>query len=84
MHEVKVPLGDLGINGRIILKWILKNGGLECGLDSTDSGYSQPVSSCEHGTLLYLHVTYLCHIWTASKTHLFPSTKSLEVKMART
>jgi hypothetical protein len=29
-------LGDLSIGGKIILKLILKNGGVKCGLDSPD------------------------------------------------
>jgi hypothetical protein len=32
-REGKRPLGDLGVNGKILLKWTLKNQGWECGVD---------------------------------------------------
>jgi hypothetical protein len=42
-------LKDFGLDGRIILDWILnKVGG--CGLDSSGLGYGPVVGSCEYGT----------------------------------
>ena len=39
-------LGDLRVSGRIILKWMLKNGVDRLGLDLSGSGYVQVVSCC--------------------------------------
>jgi len=30
LPEGKRPLGNLGVDGRIILKWIFNNGGMDC------------------------------------------------------
>jgi hypothetical protein len=38
-------LGKLGIDGKIILRWIL---GM-CGLDSSDFGYHPVAIPCQHG-----------------------------------
>jgi hypothetical protein len=43
-------LGDLGICGRIILKWNLKNKVWESGLDLTGSACREMGWSLEHGT----------------------------------
>jgi hypothetical protein len=40
---------DLGVDGRITLRWILGNRVWGCGLDSFGSGEGQVASSCEHG-----------------------------------
>jgi hypothetical protein len=40
---------DLGIDGKIILEWILGKQGKECGLDTSDSEQRPVTSSCEHG-----------------------------------
>jgi len=43
----KSPLGDLGMDGRITLKWILKE--IDCeGLDWTNSGQGHMVGFYEH------------------------------------
>jgi hypothetical protein len=41
---------DLGVDGRIILEWILgKNRLGRCDLDASGSGYGPVAGSCEHG-----------------------------------
>jgi hypothetical protein len=45
--EGKKPLGRPRIDGRIILKWILK--GIGCGMDSFDLGHEHLSGSSEHG-----------------------------------
>jgi hypothetical protein len=42
-----VNLDDLDVNGRIILKYILRN--RLCGLNSSGSGQGPVAGSCEHG-----------------------------------
>ena len=39
----------LGIDGKIILIWFLRNGIVWCQLDSFGSGYRPMENSCEHG-----------------------------------
>jgi hypothetical protein len=41
-------LKDLGIDGMIILKCIFGKLSLECGLNSSGSGYGPVASSCKH------------------------------------
>jgi hypothetical protein len=41
--------GNLGVDGRIILKLILWNTFGRCGLDSPVSGYGSVAGCCEHG-----------------------------------
>jgi len=41
------PLDVIGIDGRIILKWIW-NSMVRCGLNWSGSGYGQMVGACEH------------------------------------
>jgi len=43
--DSKRPFERPNVNGRIILKWTLKNGMAECGLDSSDSGYGLMVAT---------------------------------------
>jgi len=42
----------LDINGRIILKWLLRSRIMWCELDSSGSGYRPVASSCEHTVIL--------------------------------
>jgi hypothetical protein len=42
-------LKDLGVDGNIILIWIIKNNVRGCGFGSSASGYGLVVDSCEHG-----------------------------------
>lgn len=42
-------LENLGLNGGIILKWILGKWDRVCGLDSSGSGYGPVAGFCEHG-----------------------------------
>jgi hypothetical protein len=42
---------DQGLGGRIILKWLLRNGMACCGLDSPGPCYGQVAFYCEHGNL---------------------------------
>jgi hypothetical protein len=42
-------LGDLDVDARILLKWILKTKVLSCGLDLSGSGYCPVASSREYG-----------------------------------
>jgi hypothetical protein len=51
-------LGDLNIDGRAILKWILKINDTRMWLDSDDSGQVPVAGSCEHGSTL-LHIGHL-------------------------
>jgi hypothetical protein len=44
----KDHLGDLGIDGRIILKWILNNRVRGHGFKSSSSGQGLVADSCEH------------------------------------
>jgi hypothetical protein len=46
--EGKRPHGNIGIDGKIILKCIWRNKVWEYGLDSTGSGYGPVVGSCEY------------------------------------
>jgi hypothetical protein len=50
--EGQIPLGRLRLDGRIILKWILKNRISWCALDSSGSWSEQVVCFCEHGNEL--------------------------------
>jgi hypothetical protein len=47
--EGRKPLGDPGIDGRIILGWISGSGMGVCGLDGASSGYGQVACACECG-----------------------------------
>jgi hypothetical protein len=49
-------LEDLGIYGRIILKWILGTYGWRCGLDSSDIGQGPMKNSCEHGNETFCYI----------------------------
>jgi hypothetical protein len=40
---------DLGVNGNILLDWILEKRVGGCGLDASGSGHGPLVDSCEHG-----------------------------------
>jgi len=40
---------DIGVDGRIILEWILRNEMESCGSDSSDSGQGPVAGSCEIG-----------------------------------
>jgi hypothetical protein len=42
-------LGDPGVDGRIILKWIFKTWDVEYGLDLGGSGWGQVEGCCECG-----------------------------------
>jgi len=46
--EHKLQFWRASVNGRIILKWILKNGMGENGLDSYGSGQGQVAGCCEY------------------------------------
>jgi len=48
-HGGKRPLEDLVVDGRLILKWALKNGVGEYGLCSSDAGYVQMTGSRKCG-----------------------------------
>jgi hypothetical protein len=41
-------LRDLGVDGTLILKWILKKKYVKCGLDLSDSGEQPIVVSCAY------------------------------------
>jgi hypothetical protein len=45
----KHHLWVLGIDGRIVLQWILKSKVLKCSLYSYESEYGQLASFCVHG-----------------------------------
>jgi hypothetical protein len=47
--EGKRPREDLGIDGIIIIEWILGKQGEKCELDSCGSGQRQVAGPCEHG-----------------------------------
>jgi hypothetical protein len=47
--EVKRPLEDLGVGGRIKLKWTLRDRNRWVELDSAGSGLGPAASFCEHG-----------------------------------
>jgi hypothetical protein len=49
VENLKGHLRDLDVNGRVILKWILKKMVGECRLDSCGSGWRSVAGSCEHG-----------------------------------
>jgi hypothetical protein len=59
-------LADLGIDGKITLKRILKEQGTECGLDSTDSRYGLVAGFLQHdkkslsSVKCRLFLEYLC------------------------
>jgi hypothetical protein len=40
---------DLGIDGKIILEWILGKHGGKCGMDASGSGYGRMAGFCIHG-----------------------------------
>ena len=42
-------LGDPGVDGRIILRWIFRKWDMGVGLDGADSGQGQVASICECG-----------------------------------
>jgi len=42
----------LGVDGKIILEWILGKWVGRCGLDASGSGYGPVADSCEHGNEL--------------------------------
>ena len=42
-------LGDLGVDGRIILRWIFRKWDVEYGVDRAGSGQGQVVDACECG-----------------------------------
>ena len=42
-------LGDTGVDGRIILRWIFRNGMWGYGLDRAGSGWGQVAGTCECG-----------------------------------
>ena len=47
--EGKRPLGNLGVDGRIILRWIFRKRGRNYGLDRAGSGWGQVAGICECG-----------------------------------
>jgi hypothetical protein len=46
--EGKDPLKGIGLDGRVLLEWVLKYG-IGCGLDSSGSDLGPVPGSCEHG-----------------------------------
>ena len=42
-------LGDPGVDGSIILRWIFRKWDVWCGLDQAGSGYGQVEGTCECG-----------------------------------
>jgi hypothetical protein len=47
---VEDHLGDPGVDGRIILRWIFRKSDVGYKVDRADSGYGQVAGSCECGT----------------------------------
>jgi hypothetical protein len=48
-HEVKAHLGDTGVDGRIISRWVFRKWDIGHGMNTCASGYGQVAGTCECG-----------------------------------